>query len=99
MKYVKFLLPAIFILLVTVCARPKVSPQENPEIFEVKTTKWPMSVDNIYRMVLGPSGDNPRAAIYPALYLIGPKGIIRAKGQELVKENINSVFEKYLGQR
>jgi peroxiredoxin len=34
---------------------------------------------------------------YPALYLIDPEGIIIAKGQELSKEKINSVFEKYLG--
>jgi peroxiredoxin len=38
-----------------------------------------------------------RTKVYPALFLIDPDGIIIAKGQELVKENINSVFEKYLG--
>jgi peroxiredoxin len=34
---------------------------------------------------------------YPALYLIGPDGVIKAKGKELVKEKINAVIEKYLG--
>ncbi|MBG0860140.1 MAG: TlpA family protein disulfide reductase [Bacteroidales bacterium] len=39
-----------------------------------------------------------RTKVYPALYLINPEGIIIAKGQELTKESINSVFERYLGQ-
>jgi len=34
---------------------------------------------------------------YPALYLVDPDGVIISKGQELSKEKINAVFEKYLG--
>ncbi|MCJ7448518.1 MAG: TlpA family protein disulfide reductase [Bacteroidales bacterium] len=56
--------------------------------------KWPMiPAPN------SPIQESYRITGYPALYLIDPDGIIISKGQELRKEKIYDVIEKYLSQK
>lgn len=94
MKNLNFLIVSLLIFILIGCSHTKTNPPELPKSFEVSAAKIINIPDSSFRLIIGPLGDGPRAAIYPKLKGI-PDSLHNIKKFVFPLDDVQAVFQAY----
>jgi len=94
MKKTSCIIVCLLLLLVFGCIRSKTISPELPEYFEVSAVKMANSPDSSFRLIIGPLGNDPRAAIYPKIEGI-PDSLRNIKKYFFPVDDVQAIFQAY----